>query len=172
MKLFWNLLLVIFILTGLVACNQSKDEEKQIIGTWIYLNSVQAKLFSFDEYHEYVCYEYKPNDYGNDADSGMYEIFPEKNTIILFPSNSDSKPRKIKYEKINSDSLVEQLNWYDHTYTNTYLKMSASRYLPKANWHIETTKVVEPADLAEEPVVYDTVFLENGDTIVGLTALP
>ncbi len=172
MKLFWNLLLVIFTLTGLAACNQSKDEEKQIIGTWVYLDSEHAKLLSFDEYHEYVCYEYSPNFYGNDADSGMYEIFPEKNTIIMFPSNSDSKPRKIKYEKINSDSLVEQLNWGGHVYTETYLKMSASRYLPKANWHIETTEVVEPADLADEPVVYDTIFLENGDTIVGLTTLP
>lgn len=165
MKFFWNLLLVIFTLTGLAACNQSKDEEKQIIGTWVYLDSEHANLLSFDEYHEYVCYEYAPGLYGNDADSGIYEIFSKKNTIILYPSKSDSKPRKIKYEKINSDSLVVQLNWYDHIYTQTYLRISAIRYLPKANWHIETTEVIEPAGLTEEPIVCDSIAVENGDTV-------
>ena len=147
---------MLFLLTGLVACNQCKDEEKQIIGTWVYLDPIHAKLLSFDEYHEYVSYDYFS--YYVKADSGIYEIFPEKNTIILYPSNSDSKPRKIKYEKINSDSLVEQLNWYDHIYTETYLKMSASRYLPKKKWVVETiTNDVEevPADTVASDTVAD-----------------
>lgn len=158
MKPFWNILLVLFALIVIVACNKSKNEEKQIIGTWVHLNADRAELLSFDEYHEYTYYDYFAGICDCYADSGIYEIFSENNTILLYPNSSDSKPRKIKYEKMNSDSLVVQLNWYDHTYTNTYLKMSASRYLPGMIWEVESTTNVD--------VAVDTVaVLENGDTV-------
>lgn len=174
MKFFGNLLLVLIVLTSMVACDKAKDEEKQIIGTWVHLNAANADLLSFDEYHEYVCYNYFCCE--TDADSGIYEIFPENNTIILYPSSSDSKPRKIKYEKLNSDSLVVQLNWYDHTYTETYLKMSANRYLPRMIWPVDSVAtnddVVVETVAVPDSVETDTVIDINGDIFRVRTTLP
>ena len=149
MKHFWNLLLVLFTLTGITACNKSKNEEKQIIGTWIYLDAGHAKLLSFDEYHEFVSYDYSLTSWSSEADDGIYEFFPNKNMIILYPNNSE--PRKIEYKEMDSDSLVVQLNWGNFIYTETYLKMSANRYLPKKEW---TDSI---AIEAEPEVVADTV---------------